>query len=161
LVIVIMGVSGAGKTTVGSLLAASLGWDFADADDYHSPENIEKMRAGIPLTDVDRAPWLKSLRARIAGWLDSGNNGVLACSALRQAYRDELRINESVRFVFLKGTPDLLSARLRQRHNHYMKQSMLESQLATLEEPVDALIEPADLAPEQIVQQIRESLALI
>jgi gluconokinase len=161
LIIVVMGVSGSGKTTVGSLLASDLGWCFADADDYHSAENVEKMRMGIPLTDADRGPWLERLRARIVEWLKSGSNGVLACSALRQVYRDRLRVNKRVHFVFLRGARNLLSTRLLQRHDHYMKQSMLDSQLTTLEEPVDAVTVDAGLAPEKIVQQIRESLALV
>lgn len=160
MVIVVMGVSGSGKTTVGSLLATSLGWEFADADDYHSRENVEKMSLGVPLTDVDRIPWLQSLRARIGEWLTSETDGVLACSALRQAYRNRLRINKDVHFVYLKGTRHLLAERLLQRRDHYMKQSMLESQLATLEEPADAVVEDAGLAPEEIVHRIRESLAL-
>ena len=160
MVIVVMGVSGAGKSTVGSLLASDLGWDFADADDYHSAENVEKMRKGTPLTDSDRGPWLEKLRARIEAWMEKGENGVLACSALRQAYRDRLRVNEQVRFVYLKGEHDLLSRRLLQRPDHYMKQAMLESQLATLEEPVEAITLSANATPREIVQEIRKTLAL-
>ena len=155
-----MGVSGAGKSTVGSLLASDLGWDFADADNYHSAENVEKMRQGMPLTDADRGPWLEKLRALISEWLDAGKNGVLACSALRQAYRDRLRLNQQVRFVYLKGEPDLLSERLLQRPGHYMKQPMLESQLATLEEPLDAVTVSANSTPPEIVREIRRNLAL-
>jgi len=157
---VVMGVSGSGKTTVGSLLASDLGWDFADADDYHSAESVEKMRTGIPLTDNDRDPWLEKLRARITEWMEARTNGILACSALRQAYRDRLRVNRQVHFVYLKGDRDLLSERLLQRPNHYMKQPMLESQLATLEEPRDAVVVNADLAPGEIIREIRASLAL-
>ena len=160
LVIVVMGVSGSGKTTVGSLLASDLAWDFADADDYHSVENVEKMRTGTPLTDADREPWLEELRAHIVEWMEARRNGVLACSALRQAYRARLQVNQQVHFVYLKGDRDLLSARLLQRPDHYMKQPMLESQLGTLEEPLDAVTVSADLAPAEIVREIRESLAL-
>jgi gluconokinase len=160
LVIVVMGVSGSGKTTVGSLLASDLGWEFADADDFHSAENVEKMRNGTPLTDADRGPWLKKLRARIVEWIEVEKNGVLACSALRQVYRDHLRVNPQVRFVYLKGERDLLSERLLERPGHYMKQPMLESQLSTLEEPRDAVIVNASSTPREIVQEIRENLAL-
>jgi gluconokinase len=155
-----MGVSGSGKTTVGSLLASDLGWEFADADDFHSAENVEKMRNGTPLTDADRGPWLKKLRARIVEWIEVEKNGVLACSALRQVYRDHLRVNPQVRFVYLKGERDLLSERLLERPGHYMKQPMLESQLSTLEEPRDAVIVNASSTPREIVQEIRENLAL-
>ena len=155
-----MGVSGSGKTTVGSLLASDLGWEFADADDFHSAENVEKMRNGTPLTDADRGPWLKKLRARIVEWIEVEKNGVLACSALRQVYRDHLRVNPQVRFVYLKGERDLLSERLLERPGHYMKQPMLQSQLATLEEPLDAVTVSANSTPREIVRKIRESLAL-
>jgi len=161
LIIVIMGVAGSGKTTVGTLLASDLGWEFADADDYHSAANVEKMRGGMPLTDADRGPWLETLRARIVGWLESRTNAVLACSALRQVYRDRLQVNEQVHFVLLKGERDLLSTRLLQRPDHYMKQSMLESQLETLEEPMDAVVVDAGLAPAEIVHAIRGTFSLV
>ncbi len=130
-----MGVSGSGKTTIGLLLASQLGWQFADADDYHSVANVEKMRLGIPLTDADRAPWLEALSILITGWITAGKNAVLACSALKQSYRDELHVGPEVKIVYLRGTPDLLDERLRSRTGHYMSESMLASQLATLEEP--------------------------
>src|SRR5208282_4375510 len=113
-----MGVSGTGKTTVGHLLAAELGWDFADGDDYHPAANVEKMRSGIPLTDADREPWLKALREQIAAWIDAGKNAVLACSALKRAYRDRLRISPELRLVYLRGTPELLRQRL---HRHRLQ----------------------------------------
>src|ERR1700733_8666978 len=103
MVIILMGVSGAGKTTVGQLLASQVGWDFADADDYHSASNIEKMRAGIPLTDVDRAPWLATLRSLIDGRITAGTNAILACSALKRTYREDLQVSPEVQFVYLKG----------------------------------------------------------
>jgi gluconokinase len=160
LVIVVMGVAGSGKTTVGSLLASDLGWEFADADDFHSAENVEKMRHGTPLTDADRKPWLEKLRARIVEWIEAGKNGVLACSALRQVYRDQLRVNPQVHLVYLKGERALFSERLLERPGHYMKWPMLESQLATLEEPLDAVTVNASSPPGKIVQDIREKLSL-
>jgi gluconokinase len=158
LVIVIMGVSGSGKTTVGSLLAGQLGWEFADADDYHSVANIEKMRSGIPLSDADRRPWLGQMRNLIDGWIASGKNAVLACSALREAYRQFLQASDEVRFVYLKGDRNLLSRRLLERPNHYMKEPMLASQISTLEEPVDAVVVDAGETAEDIVAKIRAAL---
>ncbi len=155
-----MGVSGAGKTTVGKLLAAELGWHFVDADDYHPPANVEKMRNGIPLTDADRAPWLEALRALIAGLIAEGNNTVLACSALKQSYREALQVAPEVQFVYLKGTPQLLRRRLHERLGHFMTERMLDSQLAALEEPDDALIVDVDRSPAEIVADIREKLSL-
>ena len=154
-----MGVSGAGKTTVGKLLASQMGWEFADADDYHSAVNVEKMRSGIPLTDADRAPWLESLRGVIVGWIASAKSGVLACSALKKEYRDRLVVGSEVRVVYLKGDRALLRERLSGRRGHYMKESMLESQIATLEEPSEALVVDAGLAREEIVRKIRAWVA--
>lgn len=159
-VIVLMGVSGAGKTTVGPLLARQLGWGFADADDAHPAANVEKMGSGIPLTDADRAPWLETLGSLIADWIKSGTSAVLACSALRHAYREKLRVDPQVRVVYLKASPELLSQRLRERRGHYMKKEMLESQLATLEEPEHALTVDASQTPDNIVREIRRRLGL-
>jgi gluconokinase len=159
-VIVLIGVAGSGKTTVGKLLAARLDWPFADADDYHPAANIEKMRSGIPLTDIDRQPWLDRLRSLIAAWIESGAHGVLACSALKQAYRDHLRVNHQVRFVYLKVEKKLLRERLQQRPGHYMKAVMLESQLATLEEPAEATSVDGSKRPAEIVEEIMAGLGL-
>jgi gluconokinase len=159
-VIVVMGVSGAGKTTVGKLLAAETGWIFADGDDYHSAANVEKMRNGIPLTDTDRESWLESLRLLIQGWLADKVNAVLACSALKQVYREKLRVGPDVRIVYLRGTPELLRRRLHERHGHFMTEKMLDSQLTTLEEPEHALVVDIDKSPEEIVREIRERLGL-
>jgi len=160
-VIVLMGVSGSGKTTVGSLLAQKLHWDFADADDYHSPSNVEKMRRGIPLDDADRAPWLDSLRSVIATWVSASKNGVLACSALKQAYRANLLVDaQQVRFVYLKASHEVLTKRLLERRDHYMKEAMLTSQLATLQEPTEAIVLSAESTPEQLVKGIREAFQL-
>jgi gluconokinase len=160
MVLIIMGVSGSGKTTVGKLLASELGWTFADADDYHSAANVEKMRSGIPLTDSDRAPWLESLRSLIASWIAEGTNAVLACSALKGGYRERLLVGPEVRFVYLKGDRALLAERMRARHGHFMAERMLASQLETLEEPEDAVVVDVNRSPEEIVVEIRKRMAL-
>jgi gluconokinase len=158
MVIILMGVSGAGKTTVGRLLASNLGWEFADADDYHSAMNVEKMRTGIPLTDADRAPWLATLRSLIAGWLTAGKNAVLACSALKRTYREKLQLSPEVKFVYLKGNPSLLHQRLHARLGHFMTEQMLASQLAALEEPDNAVVVDVDALPAEIAAKIRARL---
>ena len=155
MIVLLMGVSGAGKTTVGTMLAAQLGWEFADGDDYHPAANVEKMRNGIPLTDADREPWLESLRSLIVAWIAAGKSGVLACSALKQAYRDRLMVGASVRVVYLKADRELLRERLLLRRGHYMKEGMLESQIATLEEPADAIVLDARLSVTDTVREIR------
>jgi gluconokinase len=159
-VVLLMGVSGSGKTTVGKLLASQLRWEFADGDDYHPAANVEKMRNGIPLTDADRAPWLKSLRSLIAVWIAQEKNAVLACSALKDAYRESLRISPEVQVVYLKGTPRLLRQRMHARVGHFMTERMLDSQLTTLEEPEDAAVVDVNQSPEEIVAKIRTKLAL-
>lgn len=155
-----MGVSGAGKTTIGKLLAADLGWQFADADDFHSPANVKKMASGIPLTDADREPWLDALREQLKHWMNAEQNAILACSALKQAYRERLRVSPEVCFVYLKVTPQLLRERLLARHGHFMTEKMLASQLETLEEPEDALTINADGQPAEIARDIAAELGL-
>ncbi len=133
-----MGVTGSGKTTVGTLLAAQLGWEFADADQFHPAANVEKMARGIALTDADREPWLRALHDAIVQWLADGKNVVLACSALKRSYREKLGIGGEVRLVYLKGSYDLIAARLRERHGHFATEAILAGQFAALQEPDEA-----------------------
>jgi gluconokinase len=161
-VVIIFGVSGAGKTTLGKLLARKLSWVFYEADDFHSPANIEKMHAGIPLTDEDRWPWLESLRELIKR-LDAKEDAVLACSALKHAYRRFLRVNDQVKFVYLRGDYPLVANQLRKRKGHFMNPELLKSQFADLEEPRAAEgILTVDLGrtPRELVQEITTKLGL-
>jgi gluconokinase len=135
MVVIIFGVSGVGKTTVGKLLATDLGWKFLEADDFHSAENITKMRDGQPLTDEDRRPWLKRLRELIEQSVAANENAVLACSALKKKYRDELRVNADVKFVFLHGSHDRIASQLKNRRGHFFNPTLLDAQFADLEEP--------------------------
>jgi gluconokinase len=160
MVLVIMGPTGSGKTTIGELLAQRLGWKFADADDYHSAQNKEKIHNGIALTDADRAPWLAALRNQIARWIANSENALLACSALKQTYRDQLGKPPNVRFVYLKGSYDLIYKRLLARKGHFADEHILASQFATLEEPVDAVTVDISGTPEQIVAEICARLEL-
>src|SRR5213593_4126543 len=135
MVVVLMGVTGSGKTTVGKLLSRELDWKYYDADDFHPSANVEKMRSGIPLEDADRKPWLETLRDLIRDCLDRGENAVLACSALKEDYRRLLLIDERVKLIYLKGNFELIQERLSQRRGHYMEPGLLKSQFASLEEP--------------------------
>jgi gluconokinase len=156
MVIILMGVAGSGKTTVGRELARELGWKFYDGDDFHPRSNVEKMSRGIPLDDADRAPWLERLWELIESCLARGEDAVLACSALKESYRRTLVVDDGVKLVYLKGDRELLLERLSERHGHFMKPEMLDSQLATLEEPQHALTVDINETPEEIAAKIRE-----
>ena len=155
-----MGTTGAGKTTIGTMLAAQLNWQFTDADTFHPPANIEKMSHGTPLNDADRAPWLEAMRKAILEWIAVGKNVVLACSALKRAYRDELRPGPEVRIIYLKGDYALFAERIHHRHGHFAGEGILAGQFADLEEPADAITIDAARFPEQIVTEIRKQLTL-
>jgi len=163
-VVVIMGVAGSGKTTVGTALAVALGWRFVDADDHHTPASVAKMARGEPLDDADRAPWLDELRAIVEDALAHGSGLVMACSALKARYRTRLAGRETrgrIRFVHLAGSPELFRARLAQRAGHFMKAAMLASQLAALESPASGAVEvDAALPVAPLVSHIRSALKL-
>lgn len=159
MIVVVMGVAGSGKTTVGELLARRLGWTYLEGDSFHSAANIEKMSNGIPLTDADRWPWLARIREALRRCDAEGRHAVLACSALREAYRAYLADGSGpVRFVHLAGDHATIAERLRARSAHYMSEQMLESQLASLEEPADAIRVDIARAPEEQVERILEGL---
>ena len=163
MIVVVMGVSGSGKTVVGAALAAALGWPFLDGDDFHPPANVAKMASGTPLVDADRWPWLDRIAGEMAAVLARGGSAVVACSALRQAYRDRLvasaRAPGDVRFVYLKGDFDTIAARLAARQHRYMPAALLASQFATLEEPRDGIVVDAGATIAEEVSSIRERLA--
>jgi gluconokinase len=161
MVIVIMGVAGSGKTTVGRALATALGWSFRDADDFHPAANVAKMSAGQPLTDADRAPWLAAIRDHISRLLAAGGHAVVTCSALKAAYRAQLGLDMAgVKLVHLTGDPALLAERIAGRTDHFMKPAMLASQLAALEAPRDALTVDIAGPPDALVAKIRMALSL-
>jgi gluconokinase len=156
---IVMGVSGCGKTSVGKALADTLGWDFYDADDFHPPANVRKMARGVPLDDTDRAPWLAALRNLIESSLKADRPGVLACSALKERYRQQLlNGNEDVQVIYLKGSYDMIWARMQQRSDHYMKPHMLRSQFEALEEPTAALTIDISTPVDDIVQKILKQM---
>jgi gluconokinase len=160
MVIILMGVAGSGKTTVGRMLAEALGYQFYDADDFHPGVNIDKMSRGIPLDDFDRQPWLETLRDLIRRCLAEHTDAVLACSALKEVYRRYLLCDPQVRLVYLKADPELIHERLLQRRGHFMNPALLASQFATLEEPKDALWVDASLVPGEIIATIRRQLQI-
>jgi len=160
-VVVIMGVSGSGKTTIGKGFAKATGWAFEEGDRWHPPANIEKMRAGIPLGDEDRWPWLDALSGAIHEWIAADRRTVLACSALKQAYRDRLSGGRlEVAFAYLRGTRELVGDRVSRRRHEYMPPTLLPSQFAALEEPTDAI--PLDIAksPRRLIEQLRRTLGV-
>jgi len=158
---IVTGVSGCGKTSVGKALAQSLGWDFYDADDFHPPANVAKMASGIPLDDSDRAPWLAALHDLISFSLKADKPGVLACSALKERYRQQLMDeNEGVQIVYLKGSYDLIWSRMENRTDHYMKPHMLKSQFDALEEPTNALTMDLAMSVDDIVEEIISIMSL-
>ena len=162
MVVVVMGVSGSGKTTVAKLLAEMSGWQFQEGDTLHPPANVEKMSAGIPLTDADRLPWLRKIAETIDGWRARGESGVITCSALKRSYRDIIIGDRpNVRLVYLKGSHDLIRQRMAARHGHFMPPTLLDSQFSTLEEPSpdeNAIVVDIGGRPEEIAGEIAERL---
>jgi len=163
MIVVIFGVAGVGKTTIGKLLAGELGWKFYDADNFHPLANIEKMKRGEPLTGRDRRPWLERLRQRIEQSLSSHENAIVACSALKKSYRDQLRINSEVKFVFLHAERDRVARQLKDRPEHFFNLNLLDTQFADLEEPEsleDALRIQVRGEPTELVREIKEEIGL-
>lgn len=157
--LIVMGVAGSGKTTVGESLAKHLGWDFYDADNFHPAENIAKMAKGVPLTDADRRPWLAALHDLIFVSLQANRQGILACSALKESYREQLLTgNAGVQIVYLKGSYDLIWSHISGRRGHYMKPQMLKSQFEALEEPKEAWVLDVSRSVDEIVQGIIQRL---
>ncbi len=164
MILVLMGVTGSGKTTVGKLLAAETGWQFADGDDFHSAANRQKMHDNIPLTDEDRMPWLATLHQLLLGWYEGGKSGILGCSALRKSYR-ELLLDQippvNIRFILLDVSRPVLEERLKERKNHFMNPGLLQSQLDSLEITPDLMRVNAEAPPEQIVQRILDQILVV
>jgi len=161
MIVIVFGVSGAGKTTIGKLLAQELGWKFYEADDFHSQASIDKMHAGVPLTDEDRQPWLDDLRKLIERSVSTKEDAVLACSALKKAYRQRLRVNDEVKFVYLRGSYELIADQVQKRHGHFMDPGLLKSQFDTLEEPEpneNAVVVELGGTPHELVNEIKEKL---
>jgi gluconokinase len=159
MIVLVMGVTGSGKTTVGILLAWRLGWDFLDADDFHSAANKAKMHQGIPLTDVDRLPWLDAMHAKLLELDSEKRNAVLGCSALKQSYRDLLMANINAKLVYLKGSYEFIANRLRSRKGHFADEHILAGQFADLEEPTNALVVDVAPTPDEIVDEILHQLS--
>jgi gluconokinase len=159
MIVVVIGVSGAGKSTIGTKLARAMRCQFLEGDALHSQDNIDKMRRGTPLTDADRGPWLAALHARIVEFSERGEDLVVACSALKREYRELLARGVTIAWVYLKGSPSLIRARLEKRHGHFMTSELLASQFATMEEPVtDAIVVDIEPPPDVIVAEIMRRL---
>jgi len=161
MVILVMGVTGAGKTTVGGLLAKQLGWPFLDADDFHRPENIGKMKHGIPLTDADREPWLAAIHQALVDYAAKNQDVVLACSALKQKYRQKLAAGLDLRICYLKGSFEEISSHIEHRIGHFAGEAILAGQFADLEEPDDAVGLDATARPEENVSEALTKLHLM
>jgi gluconokinase len=160
MIIVIMGVTGSGKTTIGRLLATELHWNFYEGDDFHPPANIDKLRRGESLDDQDRLPWLRAIRDTIRAAIERREDAVIACSALKESYRRMLRISPEVILVHLDANPELIENRLKHRTAHFMNPALVRSQFETLEEPEAALQIDAGLTPEEIVGALRSRLSV-
>jgi gluconokinase len=160
MIVAVMGVTGSGKTTVGSLLAKRLHWEFADADDFHSAANKDKMHRGIPLTDADRMPWLAAIHEKLVQTALEHCNLVLGCSALKRSYREQLFRGVAVQLVYLKGSYELIDERLHERKGHFADDKILAAQFADLEEPTDAMVVDIHPDPERIVDDICRRLKL-
>jgi gluconokinase len=156
-----MGVVGSGKTTIGSLLAQQLGWEFVDGDSFHSSANVEKMSRGIPLDDADRALWLGKIHDSIVRWTGEQRNVVVACSVLKRSYRQQIGVGPEVKLVYLKGSYDTIARRLRARRGHFATEQLLASQFAILEEPEQAVSVDVSLEPEEVVSEVRRQLRLV
>jgi gluconokinase len=160
MILLVMGVEGSGKSTIGRMLAGRLGWTFLEADDFHSAANKEKMRRGIPLTDADRWPWLDAIHAELLAQTTLGKNVVLGCSALKEEYRRRLTAGLQVKLIYLRGTKELIAERLRHRAGHFAGQAILDDQFAVLEEPRDALVVDIAKDPQAIVTEILAKINL-
>ncbi|MFN7139341.1 MAG: gluconokinase [Limisphaerales bacterium] len=161
MILILMGVSGCGKTTIGKLLSCELGWEFHDGDDFHPVANVEKMKSGIPLNDEDRKPWLLTIREFMLKCIAGNKSVIIACSALKNSYREMLLAgHEQVAFIHLKGNKDLIAQRLQERKGHFMNPKLLDSQFNTLEEPTGAITIEVAESPEKIAAQIRQQLSI-
>jgi len=160
-ILLVMGVTGAGKTTVGKILARQMRWTFLDADSFHPPANVEKMRHGIPLTDQDRDPWLAAIHARLVNYAANNQNAVLACSALKQSYRERLAVGVDLRVCYLKGTHSEMRKHLAARQGHFAGEAILVAQFADLEEPLDAVVLEVNRSPEALAHEALRKLNLV